>query len=122
MQRGFLDRLLALTPDSRAFAPRGASSGRRLGDELQPLVTGLPCRLVGRPWDVGLAWLAVAVAVNTVVSPFYYGRWIRAALRPAAQLDERETTGDGGRGRSTRRRGGTLLMALAVGPLGLMLG
>ncbi|CAN5306409.1 NADH-quinone oxidoreductase subunit N [soil metagenome] len=27
-------------------------------------------------WDAGLAWLAVAVFVNTVVSLFYYLRWI----------------------------------------------
>ena len=36
-------------------------------------------------WDSGLAWLAVALAVNTVASLFYYLRWIRAVLRPAPE-------------------------------------
>ena len=36
-------------------------------------------------WDGGLAWLAVAVFVNTVLSLFYYLRWIAVAYaRPEA--------------------------------------
>ncbi len=33
-------------------------------------------------WDGGLAWLAVLVFVNTLVSLFYYLRWVVAAFRP----------------------------------------
>ncbi len=43
---------------------------------------------MGATWDAGLAWLAVALAVNTVVSLFYYLRWIRAALRAPSKTDE----------------------------------
>ena len=43
---------------------------------------------IAATWDAGLAWLAVALAVNTVASLFYYLRWIRAALRPAAEAPE----------------------------------
>ncbi len=43
-------------------------------------------------WDAGLAWLAVALALNTVASLFYYLRWIRAALRPSP---DRPEAGDG---------------------------
>ncbi|MEU2616167.1 proton-conducting transporter membrane subunit [Micromonospora sp. NPDC007271] len=32
-------------------------------------------------WDAGYAWLAVVVFVNTVISLFYYLRWIAAAFR-----------------------------------------
>ena len=39
---------------------------------------------LGSTWDAGLAWLAVALAVNTVASLFYYLRWVRAALRPVS--------------------------------------
>ncbi len=43
---------------------------------------------MGATWDAGLAWLAVALAVNTVVSLFYYLRWIRVALRAPSETDE----------------------------------
>lgn len=33
-------------------------------------------------WDAGYGWLVVVAAVNSVVSVFYYLRWINAALRP----------------------------------------
>ncbi len=46
-------------------------------------------------WDAGLPWLAVAVAVNTVVSLFYYLRWIRAALRPSPGTPLVPTTAPG---------------------------
>lgn len=34
-------------------------------------------------WDGGYAWLAVLVLLNTVVSLFYYLRWVAPAYRPA---------------------------------------
>lgn len=40
---------------------------------------------MGATWDAGLAWLTVAIALNTVNSLFYYLRWIRAALPSAGQ-------------------------------------
>ena len=77
---------------------------------------------MGATWDAGLAWLAVAIALNTVVSLFYYLRWIRAALRPSAQL---------GKGTCTDERGAptaaliaaasTIVMGLTAGPLWLIL-
>ena len=76
-------------------------------------------------WDAGLAWLAVALALNTVVSLVYYLRWIRAALRPAAHLDEAAETGVGGLGAPVAAfvaASATLVMGLAAGPLWLVLG
>ncbi len=75
-------------------------------------------------WDAGLAWLAAAVAVNTVVSLFYYLRWIRAALRPAAQGGEVAETGKGLLGARTAAVAAataTVVMGLAAGPLWLIL-
>ena len=34
-------------------------------------------------WDGGMAWLAVALLVNSLVSLFYYLRWIAPAFGPA---------------------------------------
>lgn len=34
-------------------------------------------------WDGGHAWLAIALLVNTVLSLFYYLRWLAPAFRPA---------------------------------------
>ena len=66
-------------------------------------------------WDADLAWLTLAVALNTVVSLFYYLRWIRAALRPGP---------DGpapARGRSASLAyvtgASTILLGLAAGPI-----
>ncbi len=42
-------------------------------------------------WDGGQAWLAVAVFVNTLVSLFYYLRWIIAAYRPAGAVESNPT-------------------------------
>lgn len=39
-------------------------------------------------WDGGMAWLAVAVFVNTLVSLFYYLRWIAPAFRAADGADD----------------------------------
>lgn len=79
---------------------------------------------MGATWDAGLAWLAVAIALNTVVSLFYYLRWIRAALRPGAQLGEGTGTGTGGRGARTAAlvaAVATVVMGLTAGPLWLIL-
>ena len=79
---------------------------------------------MGATWDAGLAWLAVAVAVNTVVSLFYYLRWIRAALRPAAQPGVGAWTGGGAHGAHVAAyvaSAATIVMGLAAGPLWLIL-
>ena len=80
-------------------------------------------------WDGGHAWLAVLVFLNTVVSLFYYLRWIRAALRPATQRGEEAGTGTGtdgagGRGAPTAAlvaAFATVVMGVAAGPLWLVL-
>ena len=80
-------------------------------------------------WDGGLIWLVVLAAVNTVASLFYYLRWIRAALRPAAQRGEGAgtgtgTDGTGGRGAPTAAlvaAFATVVMGLTAGPLWLIL-
>jgi NADH-quinone oxidoreductase subunit N len=84
---------------------------------------------MGATWGAGLAWLAVAIALNSVVSLFYYLRWIRAALRPAAQRGEEAgtstgTDGTGGRGAPTAAlvaAFATVVMGLTAGPLWLVL-
>ncbi|MGY5883601.1 NADH-quinone oxidoreductase subunit N [Modestobacter lacusdianchii] len=88
--------VLAARPDARSLADfRGL--GRRHPALATALVVGL-LSLVGTPptavfigkltvftaaWDGGLAWLVVVAAVNTVVSLFYYLRWLIEAFRPA---------------------------------------
>ena len=79
---------------------------------------------MGATWDAGLAWLAVAIALNTVVSLFYYLRWIRAALRPAAHLGASTDPDIGGPGAPTTALVAaiaTVVMGLAAGPLWLIL-
>lgn len=79
---------------------------------------------LGATWDAGLAWLALAVAVNTVVSLFYYLRWIRATLRPVAELRAVADPGKAGPGARTAAfigAGATIVMGLATGPLWLVL-
>lgn len=47
-------------------------------------------------WDGGLAWLAVVVVANSLISLFYYLRWLAEAFRPG---DGHGGSGDGtGRG------------------------
>ena len=81
---------------------------------------------MGATWDAGLAWLAVAIALNSVVSLFYYLRWIRAALRPAAQPGEGagpETSagGPGARTAALVAAIASVVIGLAAGPLWLIL-
>ncbi len=79
-------------------------------------------------WDAGLAWLAVAVALNTVLSLFYYLRWIRATLRPVPSgAAGDETAGEPGRSVSMTAAAAlvaasaTVVMGLVAGPLWLAL-
>ena len=79
---------------------------------------------MGATWDAGLAWLAVALALNTVVSLFYYLRGIRAALRPAAQPVEGAGAGAGGRRAAAAAlvaAATTVVMGVTAGPLWAML-
>ena len=78
---------------------------------------------MGATWEAGLAWLAVALAVNTVVSLFYYLRWIRAALRPTTEAVE--TVDAVGRRSAALAASSaatlTILAGVAAGPLWLFL-
>ncbi len=79
---------------------------------------------MGATWDAGLAWLAVALALNTVVSLYYYLRWIRAALRPAAHgvVVVETGSGEGGaRAAAFVAAAATIVMGLAAGPIWLLL-
>ncbi|MEO5652269.1 MAG: NADH-quinone oxidoreductase subunit N [Marmoricola sp.] len=76
-------------------------------------------------WDAGLAWLAVALAVNTVASLFYYLRWIRATLRPATDQDptpEKEAPVWGAAVAAGIAATATLVLGLLAGPVWLLLG
>ncbi len=80
---------------------------------------------MGATWDGGLAWLAVALALNTVVSLFYYLRWIRAALRPAAPRGGVADHGGSGSGAATAAvaaASATIVTGLVAGPLWHVLG
>ena len=98
--------VVAALPDRRTLASYRGLAGSRpwLAAALLVSVLGL----VGTPptavfagklttataaWDGGAAWLAVAVVLNTVVSLFYYLRWIIPAYRP---LEPPEQAGGGG--------------------------
>ena len=75
-------------------------------------------------WDSGLAWLAVALAVNTVGSLFYYLRWIRAVLRPAP---DDEPTSEPAPFRSAAVAAGiaataAVVLGLIAGPVWVLLG
>ena len=39
-------------------------------------------------WDGGRAWLAVAILVNTLLSLFYYLRWIVPTYRPSEPVEQ----------------------------------
>lgn len=72
-------------------------------------------------WDAGMAWLAVALAVNTVASLFYYLRWIRAALRPADRDGESTAAGSGPALPAVAASTVAVLLGLAAGPVWLLL-
>ncbi|WP_299951421.1 NADH-quinone oxidoreductase subunit N [uncultured Modestobacter sp.] len=117
--------VLAARPGARSLADfRGL--GRRHPALATALVVGL-LSLVGTPptavfigkltvftaaWDGGLAWLVVIAAVNTVVSLFYYLRWLVEAFRP----------GDGGNGDPSAPWATGAAVAGAVGVLAVGLG
>ena len=133
-----------------AFAVVAAEPGRRLLEQWEGFASARPgltaalvvalLGLVGTPptavfvgklttmgatWDAGLAWLAVALVLNTVVSLYYYLRWIRAVIRPAAGLDEVAEISDGGpapRTAAVVAAAATVVMGLAAGPIWLVLG
>ena len=66
-------------------------------------------------WDAGYAWLAVLVLVNTVVSLFYYLRWIAPLYaRPETPEQHQDDVGTPGRWSRTT--------AIATAALSLLLG
>lgn len=62
-------------------------------------------------WEAGLAWLAVLVAANTVLSLAYYLRWLATCLAPAGQDEAEDST--------TRRLPAGLAMGCAAGAVAL---
>ena len=75
---------------------------------------------MGATWEAGLAWLAIALAVNTVVSLFYYLRWIRAALRPATEPAEAVVAGRNSAALAASAAATIAILAgVAAGPLWL---
>jgi NADH-quinone oxidoreductase subunit N len=70
-------------------------------------------------WDAGLAWLAVALAVNTVASLFYYLRWIRATLRTSDAERTPTTVWPGWLAYATSTS--TVVLGLVAGPVLLAL-
>lgn len=124
--------VLAAEPDRAAVAEwRGL--GRRRPGLVAALGVGL-LGLVGTPptavfvaklltldvtWEAGLEWLAVLVAVNTVLSLAYYLRWFVACL---AHVEEdhssrapTETSITAPRRSAARIAGGCAVVALALG-------
>ena len=70
-------------------------------------------------WDGGAAWLAVAVVLNTVVSLFYYLRWIIPAYRLTDPLEE---AGGGGFAARPWAAGAAVAAAAASLAVGLAAG
>ncbi len=72
-------------------------------------------------WDAGLGWLAVAVALNTVASLFYYLRWMSPMLRPAQDEPAAAPSAGTGSGNAalaaTLAAGLVVLLGLTAGPL-----
>jgi NADH-quinone oxidoreductase subunit N len=129
-----------------AFAVAAAEPGRRTLEDwagaaaARPgLVTALVVALlglVGTPptavfvgklmtlaatWDAGLAWLAVALVVNTVASLFYYLRWIRATLMPATEPSESSATASGPALVAFTASAAAVALGLAAGPIWVLL-
>lgn len=67
--------------------------------------------------DGGLAWLAVVVFVNTLLSLFYYLRWVVPAFQPAAGGSEDPKAGRWSTGVAITAAGLSLLLGLAAGLL-----
>ncbi len=72
-------------------------------------------------WDAGLAWLAVALVVNTVASLFYYLRWIRAALRPDPEGGESAATTPGPALAAVVASTAAVVLGLVAGPVWVLL-
>ena len=72
-------------------------------------------------WDAGFAWLAIALAVNTVASLFYYLRWIRAALRPAPEASGPSSSTPGPALAAVLASAAAVLLGLGAGPVWLLL-
>jgi NADH-quinone oxidoreductase subunit N len=65
----------------------------------------------------GLAWLAVVVFVNTLLSLFYYLRWVIPVFQPAADAPEDGPSGRWSTGVAITAAGLSLLLGLAAGLL-----
>ncbi|MGA9346362.1 MAG: NADH-quinone oxidoreductase subunit N [Nocardioidaceae bacterium] len=72
---------------------------------------------IAATWDAGLAWLAVALAVNTVASLFYYLRWIRATLQPATEDGESSGAKPGPAIAAAAASAAAVALGLAAGPV-----
>ena len=71
-------------------------------------------------WDGGAAWLAVAVVLNTVVSLFYYLRWVIPAYRSLEPLERAGGAGSAARpwatGAAVAAGAASLALGVAAGP------
>ncbi len=76
---------------------------------------------IAATWDAGFAWLAVAVALNTVASLFYYLRWIRAALRPATEAVAPSPERGAPASAAVVASAAAVVLGLAAGPVWLLL-
>ena len=72
-------------------------------------------------WDGGMAWLTVALLVNTLVSLFYYLRWIAPAVRRAAPGPELAHPLPWSRRTAAGAAAATVLLAVFAGPLWTLL-
>ncbi|ANH40433.1 NADH-quinone oxidoreductase subunit N [Nocardioides dokdonensis FR1436] len=66
-------------------------------------------------WDAGLAWLAVLVAANTVLSLAYYLRWLAACISAPREQAEADVADPPGRLTSARLAYGCAVGAVALG-------
>ena len=71
-------------------------------------------------WDGGLAWLAVAVFVNTLISLFYYLRWIVTVFKSDA--DASSPSADKGASSSPRPASLGVAVVAALGSLAMGIG
>lgn len=68
-------------------------------------------------WDGGMAWLTVALLANTLVSLFYYLRWIAPAVRRADPGPELEHPRPWSRRTAAGAAAATVLLGVLAGPL-----